>query len=152
MWHLNMDLNWWGVNVVVVILSCKNKFRSDGEDSFNVILLLDKLFLPAVWYGLKHRFEDRWALTVYRANLYNDFESRFINKTWPGQILATTFDDSWFHFFYTSNWNGRCLFESRKCTQIHLMSVRKENVYYRNLQRHFENKTFSAEHYPLKEG
>lgn len=91
MWHLNMDLNWWGVNVVVVILSCKNKFTSDGEDSFNVTLLLDKLFLPVVRYGLKQRFEDRWALTVYQANLYNDFESRFINKTWPGQILATTF-------------------------------------------------------------
>ena len=45
--------------MVVVILSCKNKFTSDGEDSFNVTLLLDKLFLPVVRYGLKQRFEDR---------------------------------------------------------------------------------------------
>lgn len=51
--YLNMDLNWWGVNVVVVILSCKNKFRFDGVDFFNVIFLLDKLFLFVVWYGLK---------------------------------------------------------------------------------------------------
>lgn len=43
--------------MVVVILSCKNKF--DGADSFNVTLLLDKLFLPVVRYGLKQRFEDR---------------------------------------------------------------------------------------------